>query len=211
MRVRLSGSGRTGKSEGCLSIVSKYATWGVHSLRAKRMAPRVPRSTSTAPASPRSNGMQRTGRTGTPKISAPTRASEPARIFEDQRGAAGPCRVQARAPQYKKTIPTAIKAAGRVGNPTRPETASRIRRAPRSKTIDSFRSWKSFADVSMRSSYPVLDMVRPPWATDTSRELPDIPQLAGPWHRGHGMIQLYFSRVASAAGGDFSRRFQCTK
>src|ERR1700691_858758 len=86
MRVRLSGSGRTGKSEGCLLRVSKYATRGVHSLRAKRTAPRVPRSTSTAPASPKSNGMQRTGRTGTPKISAPTRASEPARIFKDHWG-----------------------------------------------------------------------------------------------------------------------------
>ena len=117
-------------------------------------------------------------------MSAPTRASEPARIFEDQWGAAGPRRVQARAPQYKKTIPTAIKAAGRVGNPTRPETASRIRRAPRSKTIDSFRSWKSFADVSMRSSYPVFNMVAP-WATNTSRELPDIPQLAG-----HGIADM---------------------
>jgi hypothetical protein len=37
----------------------------------------------------------------------------------------------------------------------------------------------------MRSSYPVLNVVRPPWATNTSRELPDIPQLAG-----HGIADM---------------------
>ena len=122
-----------------------------YSLRAKRAAPRIPRKTSTTPASPRSNGMQRMGRSGIPNISAPTTASDEARTFEGQRAAAGSRRTQARTPQYTKTVPSAMKATGRVGNPTRPETASSIRSAPRSKTINSFKSWKSFADVNMRS------------------------------------------------------------
>jgi hypothetical protein len=37
----------------------------------------------------------------------------------------------------------------------------------------------------MRSSNPVLSMVLPPWATNTSRELPDLPQLAG-----HGIADM---------------------
>jgi hypothetical protein len=145
--VRLSGSGWTGKGEGCRSTVSNYGSRRAHLLLANRIAPRAPRKTSTTPASPRSNGTQRTGRSGIHKMSAPTNARDPARIFDDQWDAEGSRRTQARQLQYTKTIPTTIKANGRAGNPTRPETASNIRSAPSSRTINSFKSWKSFADV----------------------------------------------------------------
>src|ERR1700732_1305317 len=116
---------RAGWQERSISFIfldaPAHDCYRVFLFRAKRATPRIPRNTKTAPASPKSKGMRLKGKTGIPSTSKPTSTSDPARIFDDEPTGVGSRRTHARAPQQTKITPSATKAAGRVGNPTRPD------------------------------------------------------------------------------------------